>query len=314
MAKKNKKEKFIRNKRGHRNRFLPALLIAIVGIGGFFGCMHVNASLTHLKYAEVYLEDLPEQFEGTKLLFISDINIRNATDASACVKTLDKLRDLNADMLILGGDYSAETLFSSLNGGNSIGKTEYTGRFIESLGSFYAPLGKFAVSGEKDTAGIVTEFSKAGVQHLSDSCAVVEKNGAELVIAGLSDTSSGRTPFEEIGGYFNGDECVIAVAHNPSSYIGVRVAEAKGGGAWADMVLAGHTLGGQIQFFGKTMLSLTEEEQRCLSGWHYTNDLPMLVSQGLGCKGLKLRFGTQSEIWCITLHKPAEQGSILPKL
>lgn len=314
MAKKNQKDKSIKTKRGHRKGFLPALLIVIIGIGGLFGWMHINASLTHLKYAEVYLDDLPEQFEGTKLLFVSDINIRNSMDASACMKTMDKLKDLNADILLLGGDYSADTLISSLNGGNGSGKEAYTERFIESLTSFYTPLGKFAVSGEQDSAGISEVFSKAGVQHLSDSCTVVEKNGAELVIAGLSDTSSGRTPFEEIGGYFNGDECVIAVAHNPSAYVGIRVSEARGGGTWVDMVLAGHTLGGQINIFGKTMFSLTEEEQRCLSGWHYTNDLPMLVSQGLGCKGLKLRFGTQSEIWCITLHKPVGAGLVLPKL
>lgn len=314
MAKKNQKDKSIKIKRGNRKKFLPALLIAIIGFGGFFGWMHVNASLTHLKYAEVYLEDLPAEFEGTKLLFISDINIRNSNDASACIRTMDRLKDLNADMLVLGGDYSADTLISSLNGGKGSKKEEYVNRFVESLSSFHAPLGKFAVSGENDSNLISEAFSKAGVQHLSDSCAVVKKNGAELVLAGLNDVSSGRTPYEEIGGYFNGNECVIAIAHNPSAYIGVHVAEARGGGAWADMVLAGHTLGGQIRFFGKTMLSLTEEEQRCLSGWHYTNDLPMLVSQGLGCKGLKLRFGTQSEIWCITLHKPAEQGSILPKI
>lgn len=314
MAKKKNSDKFKKNTRGRGKGFLPALLIAVLAIGGFFGWMHLNASLTHLKYAEVYLKDLPAQFEGTKVLFVSDINIRNASDAAAVRKTMDKLQEVNADMLILGGDYSADTLISSLNGGDGSGKEEYALEFIKSLDDFYAPLGKFAVSGENDGSSIAESFEKAGVQHLSDRCVVTEKAGAQLVIAGLSDVSKGRTPYEEIGRYFSGDECVIAVAHNPSAYIGIRVAEARGGGAWADMVLAGHNLGGQIKVLDKTMRELTEEERRCLSGWYYTNDLPMLVSQGLGCRGAKLRFGTESEIWCITLHKPANQDSILPKL
>ena len=113
-----------------------------------------------------------------------------------------------------------------------------------------------AVNGENDIFDLSASFQRAGVQHLSDACAVVEKDGAQLVIAGLGDASAGRTPYEEIGGYFNGEECVIAVAHNPSAYIGIRVAEARGGGPWADMVLAGHNLGGQIKLFGKTMRSL----------------------------------------------------------
>lgn len=314
MARKKNNDRIVKNRRGRRRGFLSAFLIVALGIGGFLGWMNINASLTHLKYAEVYLKDLPAQFEGTKLLFISDINIRNASDMAATKRTMTKLQELGADILILGGDYSADTLLSSLNGGNGMGKAEYAAEFIQSLSDFYAPLGKFAVSGESDTVALTTGFSNAGVQHLSDACAVVEKNGTQLVLAGLGDTSAGRTPYEEIGGYFNGDECVIAVAHNPSTYIGVRVAEAKGGGAWADLVLAGHTLGGQIKLFGKTMRSLPEEEERCLAGWHYTNDLPMLVSQGLGCKGAKLRLGTQSEVWCITLHKPAMEGISLPKL
>ena len=311
-SKKNDTNRNIR--RGRRRVLLPVLLIAVLGIGGFFGWMHVNASLTHLKFAEVYLEDLPAQFENTRILFISDLNIRNSMDAQACERTLDKLNELGADMLVLGGDYSADTLVEALNGADGKGKKEYTENFVQSLNHFYAPMGKFAVLGEHDDETLAEKFELAGVQCLSDACVTVEKDGAQLVIAGLSDASGGRTPYEEIGGYFNGEECVIAVAHNPSSYIGIRVAEAKEGGAWADMVLTSHTLGGQIKLLGKTMFTLPEEEARHLSGWYYANDLPMLVSQGLGCKGLKLRLGTESEIWCITLHKPKIEGTSLPKL
>lgn len=314
MAKGKNNDKSIRNRRGRKRGFMPVLLILLFAIGGFFGWMHFNASVTHLKYAEVYIEDLPTEFEGSRLLFVSDINIRNTSDISAVRHSFEKLQDIQADMLVLGGDYSAETLISSLNGGDGTGKSEYAIEFIQSLRDFYAPLGKYAVSGENDSDELTSAFLNAGVRYLSDECAVVEKGDAQLVIAGLSDGSTGRTPFEKIGGYFNGNECVIAVVHNPSAYVGIRVAEAKGGGAWADMVLSGHTLGGQIKVFNKTMRPLTEEEQRCISGWHYTNDLPMLVSQGLGCKGAKLRLGTQSEIWCITLHKPVKQGLVLPEL
>lgn len=314
MAKKKNNERIIKNRRGRRKGFLPALLIAVIGISGFFGFMTFNASVTHLKYAEVYLEDLPVEFEGTRILFVSDINIRNSMDAAAVKRTISKLNEIEADILLLGGDYSADTLFASLNGGNGTGNEAYTREFIQSLVNFNAPLGKFAVSGENDTPEIAQAFASAGVRHLSDACAMVEKDGKQIIIAGLSDVSAGRTPFEEIGGYFNGNECVIAVAHNPSSYIGVRVAEAKGGGAWADMVLSGHTLGGQIKILDRTLRSMPDEESRCIAGWHYTNDLPMLVSQGLGCKDVKLRLGTESEVWCITLHKPGISGQTLPKL
>ena len=152
--------------------------------------------------------------------------------------------------------------------------------------------------------GLKEAMSDGGVMLLDDGCATIGKDGAQLVLAGLSDISEKHTPYSEIGGYFDGSECVIALTHNPSGYIGVRVAEARSGGAWADLVLAGHTLGGQIKAFGRTIYTLPEAEARCRGGWYYAGDLPMLVSQGVGCSGVQLRLGTTSEVWMLTLRRP----------
>ena len=155
-------------------------------------------------------------------------------------------------------------------------------------------------------AGLKEAMSDGGVMLLDDECATILKDGAQLVLAGLSDVGEKRTPYADIGGYFDGSECVIALTHNPSGYIGVRVAEARSGGAWADLVLAGHTLGGQIRAFGRTIYTLPEAEARCLGGWYYAGDLPMLVSQGVGCSGVMLRLDTQSEVWLLTLRRPEQ--------
>lgn len=306
-AKTNKKQV-----RGRSKLVLPAILIAVIAIGGALGWMAGSAHVTRLRYANVYLQDLPAAFDGTTCLFLSDIDIRNASDSAASVRLMRKLQDLNPDLLLLGGDYTANGPFDAVKSPDSVKQADPTA-FIESLGSFQAPMGKFAVTGEQDDdAALEAGFIKAGVQLLNDRCAAIEKDGEQLVIAGLSDTSRKSTPYEQIGGYFTGDECVIALTHNPSAYVGIRVAEARGGGAWADLVLAGHTLGGQVKLFGRTMRTMPEAEARTISGWYYPGDLPMLVSEGLGCKGAKLRLGTRSEIWLITLRRP--QAKTLPKL
>lgn len=299
--------------RGRRKAALPALLIAfLLAIGGIFGWMWAQAHITHLKKADLYLADLPASFDGTTVLYISDINIRNAADSAAVTSMMDKLKRLNADMLVLGGDYSAATGMETLNGVDNR-DSEKPKDFIESLSSFSTPLGKFAVAGENDDAEVLYPlFAASGVQLLTDSCVQVEKNGSEIIIAGLNDASGSHMNYEKIGSYFDGDECVIAVAHNPASYVGIRVAEARGGGAWADAVLSGHTLGGQIRIADRTLRNMPEAEKRCIAGWYYQNDLPMLVSQGLGCKGMQLRLGSESEIWLITLRKPTSGQYVLP--
>lgn len=292
-------------RRRRAGKLLPAFLIVVLLLGGFFAWMNLQARVTHLRRAEVYLPDLPAAFDGATLLHVSDLNIRSAADARACTRLLEKLAQARPDILVLGGDYSAPTFMDIINSSPGDASADVA-RFIRSLADFPAPLGRFAVAGEHDTGNAALEaaFSDAGIRYLDDDCAVLERDGDKLYLAGLSDVSLNKTRYEQICRHFTGDECVLTVVHNPAAYVGVRANEAEGGGAWADLVLAGHTLGGQIRLLGRTIRTLPPEEARCLAGWYYLDDLPMLVSQGVGCEGSMLRLGTQSEAWLLTLRRP----------
>ncbi len=284
---------------------LAALLLVMALVVGFFGWMAIQARVTHVRSAVIYLEDLPAGLDGATALFVSDIDIRGKGDAKRAARLMRRLASLEPDMLLLGGDYCAGKPLDGLATADADAQAAALD-FLRNLNGFSAPLGKYAVAGEQDAvlAGLSDAMAAGGVRLLDDACAIIERNGGQLVLAGLSDVSENRTPYGEIGRYFNGDECVIALGHNPSAYVGVRVAEAREGGAWADLVLAGHTLGGQIRAFGRTLRTLPEEEARCLGGWYYAGDLPMLVSEGLGCNGVLLRLGSTSEVWMLTLRRP----------
>lgn len=305
QKRKPKKKVNQKNGCGRRRIALAAVLLVVALVGALFGWMALQARITHVRKALVYLEDLPVELDGTTLLYVSDLNIRGESDARRCQRLMNKLNELQPDVLLLGGDYCGGRILDGNPNADAEGQAAALD-FLRSLNSFHAPLGKYAVAGEQDSVltGLKEAMSDGGVMLLDDGCATIEKDGAQLVLAGLSDVSEKRTPYSEIGGYFDGSECVIALTHNPSGYIGVRVAEARSGGAWADLVLAGHTLGGQIRAFGRTIYTLPEAEARCLGGWYYAGDLPMLVSQGVGCSGLQLRLGTTSEVWLLTLRRP----------
>ena len=307
QTQKRKPKKIVHQKNGcgRRRIALAAVLLVVALVGALFGWMALQARITHVRKAVVYLEDLPSALDGTTLLYVSDLNIRSTADARRTQRLMNKLSELQPDVLLLGGDYCGGKILDGRPDADEGGQAAALA-FLRSLSSFNAPLGKYAVAGEQDQvlSGLKEALSDGGVTLLDDGCATIEKSGGQLVLAGLSDVSEKRTPYSEIGGYFDGSECVIALTHNPSGYIGIRVAEARSGGAWADLVLAGHTLGGQIRAFGRTIYTLPEAEARCLGGWYYVGDLPMLVSQGVGCSGVLLRLGTQSEVWLLTLHRP----------
>lgn len=290
--------------RRRAGKLLPAFLIAAL-LAGLLGWMNLQAHITHLRRAEVYLPDLPAAFDGTTLLYLSDFNIRSAADARACTRLMQKLSQAQPDILLLGGDYTAPSLLDLVNSSAGDAQPD-AASFIRSLSGFPAPLGCFAVTGEHDSGNSLLEaaFADAGVRLLSDECAVLEKDGAKLYLAGLSDVSLNQTPYKEIASHFSGDECVLVAAHSPAAYVDVRINEAKRGGAWADLVLSGHSLGGQIKLFDQPIANLSPEVTRCLAGWYYLDDLPMLVCQGLGCEGAMLRLDSQSEAWLLTLRRP----------
>ena len=72
--------------------------------------MHISASVVHVQYAQVYLQDLPAAFEGTKLLFVSDIHLMGVNTPQRAAKLMESLAQLQPDLLLLGGDYTSQSL------------------------------------------------------------------------------------------------------------------------------------------------------------------------------------------------------------
>lgn len=291
-----------------RKRRLSGRTLAALGVCGvvFIALLIMRgmACVTFVRRAEVRIADLPRAFDGVTALFVSDVNISDAADEAGCEKLMAKLCALSPDMLLLGGDYSTGNLTDLLN--RSPGSARpLAAEFMRSLADFPAPLGKYAVLGEEDDAEALSEAcAYAGIQLLRDSGTYLEREGETLALVGLSDMSAGLTDCDAIARNFRREECVLVLAHNPAACTRIRVAEATGGGAWADLILSGHTLGGQVKLFGRTLRSF-DDDPRYISGWYDAGGLPTLVSQGLGCRDVKLRLGTSSEVWFLTLRRAA---------
>lgn len=286
-----------RRRIGRRIALFLAALIALFLLG-----THINAKVVHVRYADVYLADLPDGFDGVTILFASDIDVCGLNTAKSAGRLFERLQDLHPDILLLGGDYASPSLFDRLNGGSD----EQTARrdFFRAASGFQAPLGKYAVAGDNDgdSAQLALTLVGTGFELLDGSAAKITRGSDTLSIAGVG-TSGELT---RLASGFGAKDCVIALAHSPDRIVDIQIAEAAGGGAWADLILAGHTHGGQLQIGGHSVLSLTEAEKRFLHGW--TDDgAPMLVTSGVGCEGANFRLGSEAEVWMITLKQKKSQ-------
>ena len=306
------------SRRQGRGFALTLIAVIAIALALLVGYMFVRARTVHIRFATVTLKDLPEEFDGAKLLFVSDIDLFGANSASSADRLFDRLAGLQPDALLLGGDYASPSLIERLNtdDGPVSGATERMvndrSALLQTLREFPAPLGKYAVAGEADVLpeSLKLAMQSAGVSLLEDEAALLTRGDARIGVVGLGDTGGEVPNLISFAGKIAADECVIVLAHNPVAFVGVQTAEAKDGGAWADLMLCGHTHGGQIVLGDRTVFRLSEYEQRYMSGWRREGGVAQLTSNGLGCTGANLRLGADAEVHLITLKRGTPKDNL----
>lgn len=277
---------------------LGVAALGLLALGA--GALHVNARIVHVRYATVALEDLPGSFDGTTVLYASDFDLCGLNTAADADRLFERLQALQPDLLLLGGDYASPSLLERLNGRTGADEAQARKAFFHAVADFHAPLGKLAISGENDGSADALNLSMmgSGVRLIDGSVMTLSNGTDEISVVGVGESTG---DLAVLSGALRSDQCVIALMHSPSRVVDVRITEASDGGQWADLSLAGHTHGGQFQIAGRSILSLDETEKRCIGGW-YSEGGPLLVTEGVGCEGMNLRFGSQAEVWLITLR------------
>ena len=286
---------------------LRILAGALLVCAAFIGSMAWNANVVHVRRATVEIADLPPAFEGRTLLFASDIDLCGINTPKKAGALFDTLQRLNPDILVLGGDYSSESVFHALNRGDSAadsasGALRSRSDFFNYISSFSAPLGKFAIAAPEDAdrASLEAQMSEAGIRPLLNARVDIALGGDTLSLVGICD---GGAEMTRIGSEFRRSDCCVSIVWSPAGFPLLVTSEAGDGGAWADLLLSGHTHDGQIRLFGRSVLPLDAMESQYRSGWRVANGVPILVSSGIGCEGANLRLGTEPEVWLLTLTR-----------
>ena len=238
---------------------------------------------------------------------------------------VDQTNRLGADAILLLGDYVA---------GLSLGKYSTpvsAGTWATILAELKAPLGVHAVLGNHDwwdeivvqrrrsgptRAGLALQA--VGIPVYENNVMRLEKNGQPFWIAGLGDqwafwpsddeydefVRRGKMDYvgvDDLPGtlkQLTGDAPVILMAHEPDIFPKVpdRVS----------LTIAGHTHGGQVRIFGYAPVVPSRFGTRYLYGHKVEDGRHLIVSGGLGCSALPIRFGARPEIVVIDLGNGGE--------
>jgi uncharacterized protein len=225
---------------------------------------------------------LPARFDGFTILHISDLHA-DASDA-AMRRLTDLLPPLCYDICVLTGDFRGETF------GPFEAATDGLKRVC---GHFSAPT--YAVLGNHDSARMVPAMEDLGIRMLLNECEVLVRGPDSIHLAGIDDAHLYRTHnIEKAASPIPDDAFSILLSHTPEIY---RQAAHAG----FDLLLAGHTHGGQICLPGGIPVTLDAVLPRRMGrgAWDYRG-MAGYTSVGVGSCVEPVRLNCPPTI---TLHR-----------
>jgi predicted MPP superfamily phosphohydrolase len=249
-----------------------------------------------ITHQRISIAKLPREFQGFRIVQLSDIHHSPFFDEEEIAEAACRANDLKPDLIALTGDYVSHS-------------SNYIAGCARALGNLQARHGVFAVLGNHDhwTDGemMTSALTEQGIHVLCNENVRIKSDRSYFRLAGVDDLLARRGDLNTALLGTHRGETRILLAHNPSI---IREAARAG----VDLVLSGHTHGGQINW-----RLLTGREDRKTSKWlRRSNRRPkgsllrghaqlgstqLYVNRGLGTVVVPLRYGCPPEITIIEL-------------
>jgi predicted MPP superfamily phosphohydrolase len=264
---------------------LIAVIIAVIMVSNAFK----NKIITE----EIILKSLPDVFDGFRILFITDIHRRRLPSA-----LLTPLKG-TIDAVLLGGDLAEKN--SPLN------------RLADNMTLVTSIAPTYVVHGNHDYRANISSVDQiirdSGAKLLLDENVSIEREGGSLWLTGVDfpkkggNTSYRPLPRLTANASSIDNTCRIILVHDPLWL-------SKRQSVPADLILAGHTHGGQVilpfvgqrhveTFYHKFDAGMFQWPRRDGTG----RNAKLLISRGFGTSHLPIRWGSPAEMHVLTLRK-----------
>jgi len=255
--------------------------LILAGIWGFF----IEPKMIKIEEISLRIKDLPPSFQNLKILHLSDFHSKNFGKKEE--KTLEILNQLNPDFVFITGDI-----------------IDWTTRDFESCQRFWKELSKnyqgqiFGVYGNHDHRNrnfkiLDNLFKESQIEILNNESRKITKNEDFIYLIGVDDPHLGYDNLEKAMEKVKNDAPKILLAHSPEIFRKVKN---------IDLVLVGHTHGGQINIpVLVDFIIPLKYDKKYKRGLFLENSTYLYVSRGIGETFLPIRINSFPEITLITL-------------
>ena len=283
-----------------RRKFITASAAAVSGyafIGAGIGA--IQKDNYQIIEKDITIKNLPAELRGINIILFSDIHSGPYMNEDMMREYTNVINGMNPDLILIPGDMTNSQ------------KTEVI-PFTKAFRDLKSKYGIYGTLGNHDyfnDANYIADaiINESPVRMLRNNSATVEIKGKFINILGIEDTrDSGVNNNALLVKY--ADEALntlninhtanpnILLCHKP--YVFDDLSQ-KG----FDLILSGHTHGGQIVFakFAGVNLSIAATVNKYIDGLYRSGDSQMYVSRGIGTVGLPIRLNCPPEITKITL-------------
>jgi hypothetical protein len=289
------------SERRHRITRRSFLTLSAATVGGF--ALYSGEIARHEISVEehtIHLARLPVAFRGMRIAQISDIHYMEFTESFFLRDVVDHVNRLKPDMVLITGDF---VTYGPIQFPPTPIHKAFALRHMPECASILsrlqAPL-RYTSLGNHDEMvngrAIWHILEEHNLPCLYNTALPLERDGQRLWLVGLGSACVGAAkPDEAIPASISRDkEAMIVMAHEPD--ILPEISKYN-----ADLMLSGHTHGGQIRIPFLRPAFLPEYGRRYVEGWFEYGPTHLYVNRGIGAIGLPMRLNCPPEITVFTL-------------
>lgn len=250
---------------------------------------YIEPKLLTFKEYNIKNENIKENFQGFKIIHISDIHYGNNFNKEKMQKLVNTINDQKPDIVVLTGDLIDKKTKMTIDLSTEI--SNY-------LKQIDAKIGKYAINGDNDIKfdEWTNIINNGNFKNINNTYDTIYKNGySNLLIAGVStfkDKISINDKLNKTNEYLNSFEkdgpiYKILIMHEPDYIDDLNSNK-------FDLILAGHSLHGQIKI-GPIPLIIKKGAQKYILEHYKIDNSDLYISNGLGTEDYNYRlFNTPS--------------------
>lgn len=266
--------------------------LSVIGAICIIGCFQA-LFLVRVQKARIKIKGLPREFEGFKILMVSDLHVGFFTRLSRLNQFVRIAKKRNPDLFLVCGDITDDD-------------PHFLPKYLKSLEGLDPYLPAFGVLGNHDVYAdperTLHVLEDSRLTMLVNEGLEIRRGDASIWLAGVGDQGARRfgkwgsvaPDFDKALEKKPAGMPTVLMCHQPQ---GFKEAYQRN----VELTLSGHTHGGQFGF-KKLNWSLAKPFEKYHMGHFREGDSQLYVSTGTGFWVLPIRFGLSPELSLIELH------------